>query len=120
VDTASGVAQFLNSVVVEAATTADEVIPLKDGFDIPLSRLYFAAPGGAQFFWEQGERGGGVMRVWKESSGALYGRVAGLVYSKTSRQPDGSYSKVRFRADFVAAEGAFGCDLPGVDRVFKK
>lgn len=128
VNQAMGIAQFVSAMTVEAATTEQQLNfdPETEAFTgrLPLSRLEFTAPGGARFVWKKDDpgadsfgenKGFALMELTQNSGGMIAGWIWGVLYSHTARRPDGSDSSVEIYVFFAAAEGAFNCDLPGMN-----
>jgi hypothetical protein len=125
VDQIRGVGQLVTSSVLLAASrsklkelTVDPSLNIAWYGPIPLSRLEFRPVAmGALFSWSEGKPGFGKLQVKTLAGGMLKGEITGTLYSREMRRPDGSSSVIDITAKFLAAEGAFSCDLPGVGAV---
>ena len=88
--------------------------------DVPLSRLDFSPMAmGARFHWAEGKPGFGTMQFVRLTGDVIGGEITGTLYSHEARREDGSDAEISIHATFIAAKGAFACDLPGVDKILK-
>jgi hypothetical protein len=122
-----GLGQMITASVLEAASSSPTVKAIFDpatgratGASIPLSRLDFKPMVMAGTFrWADGKPGFGKLKVTPLSAGVLGGEIYGTLYSHEVRRDDGSDSEISIHARFIAAEGAFGCHMPGLDKILK-
>lgn len=71
------------------------------------------------FHWIQGKPGFGTLQVTPLTAEVIAGKINGALYSHEVRRDDGSGSEVGIHEKSIAAEGAFGCDIPVLDKMLK-